>query len=648
MRPTRISIAIMISLSLLLTVSFLPQPINIPTVVASNSESGFFEGDVPPRGAYLQTLASCPYLSVDADEDGVYDLGFSWDSNGDGIPDPHYVQDPLIVDLQAHGFVPGDKMMIGFKQSLYNHNCLFNFYGIFGLFSSTDDLLNDPWTYDTAADDLDWPIIGPSHRVPGAIDVALGGYSHTYFDDTIWAEFPIDISEDFYLNGPVCDCGMTWGSSNCKWVTVPDGAKFLFIAPGASPIVDTAGTCRVTLDEDADGDGIPDSWERKPIDINKDGITDLTLLGASDSQKDIFVEVDHMEGEEMAASAKAAVEQAFEECPSSVEYGPIALHIELDEEINWAHVINGWDAFDDLKKSHFGSVDQHNEKWAKVAKNYTYHYCIFIDTYAKQNETTGAWEPTTSSGRAEIYGNDFWVSLGSWNKGLGGTPDEQAAAFMHELGHNLNLNHGGEDEINYKPNYLSVMNYLFMFKKPVRDRPLTYSSSKLATLDESDLDERAGIGDAPWPTTAYSAPISNTTSGVRYCPLPVSTSGGIDWNNNGEDDEVGVEANINNFPIPEYDYVSPAGEVLEGYEDWPNLKYDFHQSSENFDDGAHSLRSEHIDLTWEIVQNLTASEEYETPSEGEPLPMSMILGVVAIIAAVAVILGTVLLRRKRK
>ena len=32
---------------------------------------------------------------------------------------------------------------------------------------------------------------------------------------------------------------------------------------------------------------------------------------------------------------------------------------------------------------------------------------------------------------------------------------------MHELGHNLGLRHGGDDLPNFKPNYLSVMNYSF-------------------------------------------------------------------------------------------------------------------------------------------------------------------------------------------
>ena len=32
---------------------------------------------------------------------------------------------------------------------------------------------------------------------------------------------------------------------------------------------------------------------------------------------------------------------------------------------------------------------------------------------------------------------------------------------MHELGHTLGLQHGGADDVNLKPNYLSVMSYAF-------------------------------------------------------------------------------------------------------------------------------------------------------------------------------------------
>ena len=46
---------------------------------------------------------------------------------------------------------------------------------------------------------------------------------------------------------------------------------------------------------------------------------------------------------------------------------------------------------------------------------------------------------------------------------------------MHELGHNLGLEHGGRDPVNCKPNYLSIMSYTLQFETPVLNRPLDYS-----------------------------------------------------------------------------------------------------------------------------------------------------------------------------
>ena len=54
-----------------------------------------------------------------------------------------------------------------------------------------------------------------------------------------------------------------------------------------------------------------------------------------------------------------------------------------------------------------------------------------------------------------IGASDFIVSLGSFEN-MVGTALQQSGTLMHELGHNLSLRHGGGDDTNYKPNYLSV------------------------------------------------------------------------------------------------------------------------------------------------------------------------------------------------
>jgi len=77
---------------------------------------------------------------------------------------------------------------------------------------------------------------------------------------------------------------------------------------------------------------------------------------------------------------------------------------------------------------------------------------------------------TISSGCAENPGNDILITLGSWNLNTDSIENSnmllnfQAGTIMHEFGHNLGLKHGGDEDINYKPNYLSIMNYLYQLE----------------------------------------------------------------------------------------------------------------------------------------------------------------------------------------
>jgi len=85
-----------------------------------------------------------------------------------------------------------------------------------------------------------------------------------------------------------------------------------------------------------------------------------------------------------------------------------------------------------------------------------------------------------------------------------------AVTFMHELGHNLGLCHGGGESINRKPNYISIMNYTFAesgipslgitcwdwLASGRRDiYSIDYSDTELAPLDEKLLLDLEGIRD---------------------------------------------------------------------------------------------------------------------------------------------------------
>lgn len=131
---------------------------------------------------------------------------------------------------------------------------------------------------------------------------------------------------------------------------------------------------------------------------------------------------------------------------------------------------------------------------------------------------------------------------------------------MHELGHNLGLHHGGADDINRKPNYLSVMNYAFTYSGlqpscayglppscPFEPPQGVYDYSRFGTdgtdplnvmpvLDESHLDEPLGLGNPTKPVPVNALPYAS----FRYCPNdhqnPIVISyldGPIDWDCNG-------------------------------------------------------------------------------------------------------------------
>ncbi len=97
---------------------------------------------------------------------------------------------------------------------------------------------------------------------------------------------------------------------------------------------------------------------------------------------------------------------------------------------------------------------------------------------------------------------------------------------MHELGHNLGLYHGGGDNCNYKPNYNSVMNYLYQFPgidtncDPLPDGLLSYSTGSRITLLESPLDENLGTCGAPsWDWNDWAHVIFTTIAEADGAPV---------------------------------------------------------------------------------------------------------------------------------
>ena len=318
----------------------------------------------------------------------------------------------------------------------------------------------------------------------------------------------------------------------------------------------------LTPDADDDGDGLINKWEMSGIDQNNDNNIDLILPGANPLHKDIYVEVDYMTFHKPWIQAVSDVKDSFEHAPVTNPdgYNGINLHTEVDEQISHQPTTSMANLVS-IRDSNFGTVAQRAEPDSTniiAAKLMAYHYALF-----------GHSQPgTSSSGRSNgIPAMEFLVSLGASGWGTDpmtghnvGSTDQQEGTFMHELGHNLNLHHGGSDDINCKPNYLSIMGYTRQFSSLIGDRPLDYSRSALPSLNEASLDENLGIG-------------TSTPLGLRtiYGPAPViiTTAGNPeDWNRDGDTIDTGL-SDINLL-----DSCNPSpNQVLNGFDDWNNLLY---------------------------------------------------------------------------
>ena len=409
-------------------------------------------------------------------------------------------------------------------------------------------------------------------------------------------ETPLDTLMNCGGCGVNCDDGNACTTDLCR--VTGGGAACVHVDATACVGACSAGTgCGWT---DSDGDGLNDTWETNGyVDVNCNGVNDAgidtPLPGADPHKPNVYVKWDYMSGgghtHMPSASAMAAVRAAYAGHDTLLGLFPasdaIAEHAVVSLEAPGAlPACAGGDAvsFYEIKAAHFPS-------YLRPA----YHYAVFAHYNTCDSDGACAACPTSgksglaptfgTTGISELPGNDFIVSLGQLiDQGAPVSDLANAGTFMHELGHNLGLRHGGGDDLNNKPNYLSVMNYTYQFgigftaspgpyptdtNDPALGYRIDYSSFTGGTLHEgapaggvcvSDgsggMSEPAGLVGAPAGNTDVMVFYSNGAGQNAYAP---SNGTAVDWDGTPPATNVSAYADVSG---------DGACQALGGFNDW--------------------------------------------------------------------------------
>ncbi|SDH93044.1 Peptidase M66 [Actinokineospora alba] len=487
-----------------------------------------------------------------------------------------------------------------------------------------------------------WQLAGTFDRDAGPFGIRIQLWDHdsTSGDDQIdiaSGDDSLDItvdpnSGDFSGDVPTPSLGYATGSGS-------DSAAIYFSVTFGNSV-------------DFDGDGLHDGIERSGIVTDKNGTVpqhgNLRALDANDAngtrptaaanpcRPTLLTEVDYMvgpdaNGDSVPDHTHKPTQVAIDEAVAAFNSGDVPTrpgcpypNVNQNAGVELMLIIDdllpetdkvGWATGPTVGGAMVTGQSIRNANFDAGLRKY-FHYSLWIH---RQQDVAppppAAPTPLVPNGSSGICcsdsGKDVIVSLGGW-AGDVGTDRDQSSTFVHELGHALGLGHGGGDTINCKPNYHSIMSYVYQtmgvpdnaspgapFSDVNQDGTidnrdkvrLDLSREQLNNLDEDALSESAGISGRTADVFLWDS------DGARPWRVSVSNAA-VNWNGSGDGTDiaanidpgtVAVDANFMGIRTsqgcpntaaagsPPGPGTPPPGSVgtpeLNGYDDWANLKY---------------------------------------------------------------------------
>jgi|GEM_PF-5588150 hypothetical protein len=285
---------------------------------------------------------------------------------------------------------------------------------------------------------------------------------------------------------------------------------------------------------DTDKDGIPDGYE-----VNGYKWVDYQDLGCDPKMRDLLVEVDYHHYEEDGVTKSAMFSEALitkakqffaalpidTPLPSGAKTTGIAIHFVHDTP---------------LPKSH-----QCYHSASSVSGDKSDANPLFKETFHKATICIGAG--SGYRGHSPISGRSLKFFSPNTDQDPENNWQEKAqflrlAVFTHELGHSLGLTHGGNQNLNFKPNYTGLMNYAY--DSTYNGKPQTLEGTEVHFSDGTfpSLDEAALIEVAPFPgysleelsfLSYFQSPyIQGKGFPIELCPAG-NGEVCVDWNKDG-------------------------------------------------------------------------------------------------------------------